>query len=190
MSQDVLCKRCGCVLDGVLHLTGCQPSSNLEGLARRESMSTPAVGAPIPRPTWGQTFMDVADVFSRRATCPRLSVGALLVQEGGIPGPGGYNGARRGAPHCNDVGCDLQMLNGRESCQRAVHAEANAIFNAGRVGFKTGGSTLYVTAAPCLRCVDAIIQAGIIRVVYRDAYGLDGVGLLKAAGVQVEQLSR
>ncbi len=131
--------------------------------------------------------MDVAVAFSKRATCPRLSVGAVLVRDGVVLS-NGFNGARRGAAHCGDVGCDLQLLNGRQSCQRAVHAEANAVLNAGRAGHSTVGATLYVTASPCLRCVDAIIQAGITHVVWRDEYGTDGLHALAAAGVCVERL--
>ena len=51
------------------------------------------------------------------------------------------------------------------------------------------GATLYVTAAPCLECAKLIIQSGIVRVVYRDAYRLtDGIELLERAGVAVEQI--
>jgi dCMP deaminase len=47
-----------------------------------------------------------------------------------------------------------------------------------------------VTAAPCLECSKLIIQSGISRVVYRDAYRLtDGIELLLRAGVEVEQIS-
>ena len=40
-----------------------------------------------------------------------------------------------------------------------------------------------------MECSKLIIQAGIVRVVYRDAYRLtDGIDLLKRAGVIVEQI--
>ena len=46
-----------------------------------------------------------------------------------------------------------------------------------------------MTASRCLECAKLIIQAGIKRVVYRDAYRLtDGIDLLKRAGVEVEQV--
>ena len=42
---------------------------------------------------------------------------------------------------------------------------------------------------PCMECAKLIIQSGIRRVVYRDAYRLDdGIKLLKRAGITVEQL--
>ena len=40
-----------------------------------------------------------------------------------------------------------------------------------------------------MECAKLIIQSGIKRVVYRDSYRLtDGVDLLKAAGIEVEQV--
>ena len=48
------------------------------------------------------------------------------------------------------------------------------------------GSTLYVTASPCIECAKLIIQAGIKRVVYCEKYRLeDGINLLKRAGIEV-----
>ena len=56
-------------------------------------------------------------------------------------------------------------------------------------GNSSEDSTLYVTASPCLECSKLIIQAGINRVVYKDAYRLqDGPDLLKKAGIEVEQV--
>ena len=52
------------------------------------------------------------------------------------------------------------------------------------------GSTLYVTASPCIECAKLIIQAGIRRVVYAEKYRLtDGIDLLTRAGVEVKYKS-
>jgi dCMP deaminase len=70
-----------------------------------------------------------------------------------------------------------------------MHAEANAITKMAKSNNSSLGATLYVTAAPCMECAKLIIQAGIERVVYRDAYRVtDGVDLLVRAGVKVEQI--
>ena len=70
-----------------------------------------------------------------------------------------------------------------------LHAEANAITKMAKSNNSSDGATLYVTAAPCMECSKLIIQAGIVRVVYRDAYRLtDGIELLQRAGVIVEQI--
>ena len=70
-----------------------------------------------------------------------------------------------------------------------LHAEANAISKVAQSGNSSKDATLYVTASPCLECAKLIIQSGIKRVVYRDAYRLtDGIDLLRRAGIEVEQV--
>jgi dCMP deaminase len=46
-----------------------------------------------------------------------------------------------------------------------AHAEANAVYNAARVGIPVGGCTIYVPWYPCVDCAKAIIQSGIKRLV-------------------------
>ena len=71
-----------------------------------------------------------------------------------------------------------------------LHAEANAITKLARSSNNSEGSTLYVTASPCIECSKLIIQSGIKRVVYAEKYRLtDGVDLLKRAGVVVEYMN-
>lgn len=71
-----------------------------------------------------------------------------------------------------------------------LHAEANAITKVARSGNSSEGSTLYITASPCLECSKLIIQAGIRRVVYNDLYRIqDGLEVLRRAGVECEHLS-
>ena len=117
------------------------------------------------RPSCDENFMKVARVISERATCKRRRVGAVLARGVHIVSTG-YNGAPRGLEHCFKVGCDL--VSGH--CVRAVHAEANALIQAGVAGSGTEGTTLYTTTSPCQRCMGLIINAGIERVVYAEAY--------------------
>ena len=71
-----------------------------------------------------------------------------------------------------------------------LHAEANAITKLARSSNNSDGSTLYVTAAPCIECSKLIIQAGIKRVVYGEEYRLkDGIELLKRANIEVIYLN-
>ena len=51
-----------------------------------------------------------------------------------------------------------------------VHAEANAVFNAARIGVSLSGSTIYTTKYPCASCASAIAQVGIKRVFTLDAH--------------------
>ena len=68
-----------------------------------------------------------------------------------------------------------------------LHAEANAITKVAKSNNSSEGSTLYVTASPCIECAKLIIQAGIKRVVYSEPYrSADGLALLREAGVAVE----
>lgn len=110
--------------------------------------------------------MDIAESISLLSTCTtklNRGVGAVIVLNNKIVGTG-YNGAPSGQPHCDDVGCVCDF-NGH--CVSAIHAEANAILQAGQ---NTVGATLYCTHFPCIRCANMIAQAGIVRVVYKYEY--------------------
>ena len=82
-----------------------------------------------PRPSWAAYFLDLAYAVSTRATCPRKSVGAVIVKDRRVLATG-YNGSMSGQPHCTQVGCDIED----EHCVRTVHAELNAIGQAARHG--------------------------------------------------------
>jgi len=53
---------------------------------------------------------------------------------------------------------------------RAVHAEAEAILSAARMGVSTRGARLYCTTFPCHVCAKHIVAAGIEEVVYIEPY--------------------
>lgn len=53
---------------------------------------------------------------------------------------------------------------------RAVHAEAEAIVSAARLGVSTRGSALYCTTFPCHVCAKHIVAAGITSVTYIEPY--------------------
>lgn len=110
-------------------------------------------------------FIEIARVVAKRATCPRLGVGAVLVRDKMLLSTG-YNGAPKGLPHCTDVGC--KVYNGH--CVRSVHAEANAIAQAAFNGIGTHGSTLYVTHFSCPTCLKLLVNAGVKRIVYAGRY--------------------
>jgi dCMP deaminase len=141
------------------------------------------------RPSWDEYFLKMAGVCAERATCPRRFVGAVIVRDH-HPIATGYNGAPPGLPHCDEDGCLLWDVNGRQSCQRATHAEQNAINTAAKFGHRTEGATIYVTDQPCLNCAKAIITAGIKRVVWAQGYP-DPVSLqfLESAGLELVNLS-
>ena len=61
------------------------------------------------RPSWDEYFLEVAVLVSRRATCLRRRVGAVLVKDKKILATG-YNGAPSGLKHCIDIGCLREKL--------------------------------------------------------------------------------
>ena len=91
----------------------------------------------------------------------------------------GYNGTPSGFENvCEDENNKTKPY--------VLHAEANAITKIARSHNSSDGSTLYVTASPCIECAKLIIQAGIKRVVYSEKYRLEeGIELLKRAGIEV-----
>lgn len=124
--------------------------------------------------------MGVARTVATRATCPRASVGAVVVRDHRILTTG-YNGSPRHVEHCLEAGCE--MLNGH--CVRTVHAEANAIVQGALHGVGLSGSTIYCTHQPCLHCSKLLISAGIVRVIYEQAYPDElSAKLLTEAGVE------
>jgi dCMP deaminase len=131
------------------------------------------------RPGWDEYFMEVARTVATRATCPRASVGAVLVRGHRILTTG-YNGAPRGVAHCTEAGCE--MVGGH--CVRSTHAEANAVVQGALHGVSLDEATAYCTHQPCVNCAKLLVSAGIVRIVYRDAY-LDtfSQALLAEAGV-------
>ena len=124
--------------------------------------------------------LEMAEVRTQNSYCKRRKVGALLVKDRTIISDG-YNGTPSGFENiCEDENGVTKPY--------VLHAEANAITKVAKSGNSSQGATLYVTASPCAECAKLIIQAGITRVVYRDAYRLtDGIDLLKRAGIEVEQ---
>ena len=127
-------------------------------------------------------YLRMARIWAENSYCKRRQVGALVVKDKMIISDG-YNGTPSGFENiCEDESGVTKPY--------VLHAEANAITKLARSGNNSGGSTLYVTASPCIECAKLIIQAGIRRVVYAEKYRLtDGIDLLTRAGVEVEYKS-
>ena len=136
------------------------------------------------RPSWDEYFLRIAQVVSSRSTCPRRSVGAVLVRGRQILSTG-YNGAPRGLSHCTEAGCLMQDGH----CVRASHAEMNAIAQAAMHGVAVEGATLYCTDRPCLICTKILINAGIEKIVYwRQYHDKVAEEMLCQTGIQVIQM--
>jgi dCMP deaminase len=111
------------------------------------------------RITRKELMLGVCKLLAQRATCKRAKVGCVIERDGRILSTG-YNGSPPGAPHCLDVGCEMD--NGH--CVRTIHAEANAIAFAARYGIRIEGATLYVTgwhSGSCPVCTKLAQSAGL-----------------------------
>lgn len=128
----------------------------------------------MERISWNEYFMSMAELASRRSTCLRRHVGAVIVKDNQVLATG-YNGAPKGFPNCCDINeCLREKLNvpsgQRHEICRAIHAENNAITQCAVNGVSCKNSILYVTASPCNMCLKQIINAGIIKVVAKEIY--------------------
>ncbi len=127
-------------------------------------------------------YLRMARIWAENSYCQRRKVGAIVVKNSMIISDG-FNGTPSGFENiCEDE-------NGLTK-PYVLHAEANAISKVARSNNSSDGSTLYVTASPCLECAKLIIQAGIKRVVYNDLYRIvDGIKLLERAGIECVHIS-
>lgn len=122
-------------------------------------------------------YLRMALIWSENSYCERRKVGALVVKNKMIISDG-YNGTPAGFENvCED--------DNNVTKPYVLHAEANAITKLARSNNSSDGSTIYITASPCIECAKLIIQAGMKRVVYGENYRLrDGLDLLERAGIE------
>ena len=127
-------------------------------------------------------YLRMARIWAENSYCKRRQVGAIVVKDQRIISDG-YNGTPSGFENiCEDDTNTTKPY--------VLHAEANAITKLARSSNNSDGATLYVTASPCIECAKLIIQAGIKRVVYGEAYRLeDGINLLRRANIEVIYLN-
>ena len=127
-------------------------------------------------------YLRMATIWAENSYCERRKVGALLVKDKMIISDG-YNGTPSGFPNV----CETEE---GTTFPYVLHAEANAITKVAKSANNCDGSTLYITAAPCLECSKLIIQAGIRRVVYSEDYrSEEGLNLLRKVGIECVQYS-
>jgi len=163
--------------------SGCCCGENVEGSSVAER-----------RLGWHEYFMTVAQLISRRATCTRGHVGAVIVRENSILSTG-YNGAPSGLPHCNDSNCRIYRSihpdgTVEENCVNAIHAEINAIAQAAKHGVSIRDSDIYITASPCIHCLKVLINVGIKTIYYEKPYKIEHIDeLLRLSGIKLVQVN-
>lgn len=148
----------------------------------------------MTRPSWLAYFMDICKIVSKRSTCTRRDVGAVIVRDNQILATG-YNGAPKGLAHCEIKGClreQLKIPSGqRHEICRASHAEQNAIVQAAVNGISIKGSTLYCTTHPCSICAKLIINSEIKEIFILEDYTDDlSKKLLKESKIKINILKQ
>jgi dCMP deaminase len=141
----------------------------------------------VPRPGNEQVFLEILDVVKKRSTCPRRQVAAILTTEQGHILATGYNGAPRGFVHCTEEPCaGASDPKGDTSRCEAVHAEQNAIVQAGLHGKLAEATRLYCTTMPCTACAKLIVATNVKLIVVKEEYADSfGAEILKRAGISL-----
>ena len=118
---------------------------------------------------WDKRFLELAAHVAGWSKDPSTKVGAVIARKNSVISMG-YNGFPACVPDHED------WLNDRPiKYQYVIHAETNAILNAGREGRDIRGTTLYLSPLPpCCECAKLIMAAGIIRVVAKVGLISDG----------------
>ena len=129
-------------------------------------------------------YLNIAFEVSQRGTCIRRNYGAVIVNHDEIISTG-YTGAPRGSRNCVDIGYCVRSNMGVPSGERyelcrSVHGEMNAIIHASRRDVI--GGIMYLMgmdmenmrplqegAEPCRLCKRVIINAGLDKVITRNA---------------------
>lgn len=137
-------------------------------------------------------YMDIASRIAEESHAQRAKVGCVIVKDTNILAIG-WNGMPSGFTNMcelpKEVFADGAYYIVSETDPYVLHAESNAIAKLAQSTQSSEGSTVYVTLSPCLDCAKQLYQAGIKRLVYKNAYRDEaGLTFLNTAGVEVEQL--
>jgi len=136
------------------------------------------------RESKNQYFLKIAKLVASRSTCPRRSVGCVIVNKYFHIKATGYNGVPKSFKHCIDTPCGGQNQKsgeGLNSCM-ATHAEQNALLQCDNV---MDIHTIYITTSPCITCAKLIANTGCKVVIYSDEYkDTTGIEMLKKLNIE------
>jgi len=121
---------------------------------------------------WEDYFLDLARTCASRSNCIRAQVGAVIVGDDKKIKATGYNGTPSGVESCYERGECYRIKNKipsgtcYETC-RSIHAEQNAIIQAGQDRCKDAVMYIWGHDFICILCKRFIVQSGIKEVVLR-----------------------
>lgn len=121
---------------------------------------------------WNEYFLEIAKTVAKRSNCLRAQVGAVIVGADKKIKATGYNGVPSKVVSCMELGFCYRMKNNipsgtrYETC-RSIHAEQNAIIQAGQD--RCMGSSMYIYGHNfiCILCKRFIVQSGIETIYLR-----------------------
>jgi len=122
--------------------------------------------------SWDTYFFEIAKTVSLRSNCLRAQVGAVIVDQCKHIKATGYNGVPSKVISCMEKGSCYRIENNipsgtmYETC-RSIHAEQNAIIQAGEDKCRDSIMYIYGHDQVCILCKRFIVQAGIKRVYLR-----------------------
>ncbi len=132
---------------------------------------------------YDKAYLRLAESWAKLSQCNRKQVGAIIVKDEIIISDG-FNGTPAGFDNCceNDEGLTHWYV---------LHAEANAILKVAKSTNNCKGATLYLTHSPCRDCSKLVLQSGIKRVVYKEAYkDPAGIDFLRNAGLEMVHINQ
>lgn len=129
-------------------------------------------------------MMMAANAVSMAGSCPCKRVGAVIaakIEEKWIVVGVGSNRSLRGAPGCDDIGCDLVcsqvevdgILTQRHNCVRTVHAEINALADVEWSQAYKKPLVLFTNTYPCWHCFKTAVSFGVRGIFYVEPYNPD-----------------
>lgn len=127
---------------------------------------------------WDDYFMEIAKTCASRSNCLRAHVGAVIVGDDKKIKATGYNGTPSKVISCYELGYCYRIKNNIESGTRyetcrSIHAEQNAIIQAGQDRCKGASMYIYGHTMICILCKRFIAQAGIKDVFLQKESGSD-----------------
>jgi dCMP deaminase len=107
---------------------------------------------------WDNYFIEMAKLAASKSKDPVRKVGCVIIGPDKEIRATGFNGFPRGV---SDV--EHRYENREAKLNFTVHAEANAIAAAARVGVSLKDCKIIVTKHPCAQCAALLIQAGVTQ---------------------------
>jgi len=113
---------------------------------------------------WNEYFLDMAKTCAARSNCLRAQVGAVIVGADKKIKATGYNGTPTKVISCYELGECYRIKNNipsgtcYETC-RSIHAEQNAIIQAGQDRCQDATMYIYGHTMICILCKRFIVQA-------------------------------